>query len=424
METKPLDNIFNSYAGAAAVFREKDTLTDRHIPERIPHREEQISNIARVLAPSLRGQRVSNLFIFGTVGTGKSVSAKYVASELEKKSGGGVRVLYVNCKMKSVADTEYRLLAELARGMGRRVPATGLPTDEIYKIFFSAIDEEKKSLILVLDEIDALVKKVGDGILYNLSRANQELANTKLSIVGISNDVSFLDTIDPRVKSSLSEEEIIFPPYNANQLRDILSERARLAFNSGVIEDGLIAKCAALAAQEHGDARKALDLLRVAGELAERSGKDRITGEHIDQAEEKLDTDRVTTIVKSQPNQSKAVLAAMLSLQGRGDTPASAKGSKQPNGRGCSRQYGSDGFLETGDIFSEYEKICKAAGLKVLTQRRISDLISELDMLGVINARVISKGRYGRTKEIRLILSRELTDRIRKIMVDSYILEG
>jgi cell division control protein 6 len=402
VESKQLDDIFNAYVGAKAIFKEKDVLTDKHVPERIHHREEQIGHIARILAPTLKDQRVSNLFIFGTVGTGKSVSTKYVASELEKKSGGAVRVLYVNCKMKSVADTEYRLLAELARGMGKRVPATGLPTDEIYKIFFSAIDEEKKNLILILDEIDALVKKVGDEILYNLSRANQELVNTKLSVVGISNDVSFMDTIDPRVKSSLSEEEIIFSPYNANQLRDILTERAAAAFNTGVIDDGVIAKCAALAAQEHGDARKALDLLRVAGELAERAGKERIISEYIDQAEEKLDTDRLITVVKSQPNQSKAVLAAMVGLH---------DGNKS-------------GFLETGDIYSEYEKICKSAGLKVLTQRRISDLISELDMLGVINARVISKGRYGRTKEIRLILSREMTDKIRKMLIDSYILEN
>lgn len=396
-----LDGIFNESIGMKAVFRNKDILTDRHVPDNIPHRDEQIGHIARILAPALKDQRTSNLFIFGTVGTGKSVSVRYVTSELQKKSDGKVRVLYINCKMKGVADTEYRLLAELARALGKRVPSTGLPTDEIYKIFFSAIDEDKQGIILILDEIDALVKKVGDEILYNLSRANQDLKNTKLSIVGISNDVSFMENIDSRVKSSLSEEEIIFPPYNANQLRDILSERAKLAFNDGVIDDGVIAKCAALAAQEHGDARRALDLIRVAGELVERGGKDKITAEHVDHAEEKLDTDRVLAVVKSQPNQSKAVLAAMMKLSKR-----------------------SDSFLETGDIFSEYEKICKNAGFKVLTQRRISDLISELDMLGIINARVISKGRYGRTKEIRLVLSKELTDKIFKILVDSYIMEN
>ena len=401
MEAKNLDDIFNQSMGANAVFKEKDVLTDKHIPETIPHRDEQIAHIARILAPTLKGQRVSNLFIFGTVGTGKSVSVKYVASELQRRSEGAVKVSYINCKMKSVADTEYRLLAELARGMGKRVPATGLPTDEIYKIFFKAIDDDKKNVILILDEIDALVKKVGDEILYNLSRANQDLVNTNLSIVGISNDVSFMENIDPRVKSSLSEEEIIFPPYNANQLRDILTERAAKAFNAGMVEEGVIAKCAALAAQEHGDARKALDLLRVAGELVERSGKDKITSEHVDIAEDKLDTDRVITVVRSQPNQSKAVLAAMIKLN------ESNKG----------------GILETGDIFTEYEKICRASGLKVLTQRRISDLISELDMLGIANARVISKGRYGRTREMRLTLSGDLIGRISKILSESCMLE-
>ncbi len=402
VEKDILDNIFNGPIGKSAVFKDKDTLTDKHIPERIPHREEQINHMARILAPALRSQRISNLFIFGTVGTGKSVSVRYVTSELQKRSDGGVRVLYINCKMKGVADTEYRLLAELARGLGKRVPATGLPTDEIYKIFFGAIDEDKQNVVLILDEIDALVRKVGDEILYNLSRANQVLANTKLSVVGISNDVSFMENIDPRVKSSLSEEEIIFAPYNANELRDILSERAALAFNESAIEEGVIAKCAALAAQEHGDARKALDLLRVAGELVERSGKNKVTTEHVDKAEEKLDTDRVIAIVKSQPNQSKAVLSAIIKLQDE------SKGD----------------FLQTGDIFSEYEKICKGAGLKTLTQRRISDLISELDMLGVINARVISKGRYGRTREIHLPLSDDILGKIKRMLVESCILEN
>jgi cell division control protein 6 len=397
-----LDDIFSKYVNTKAVFKDKDILSDRYVPESMPHREEQIGSVGRVLAPALKGQRISNLFIFGKTGTGKSACVRYVASELEKKSDGGARVLYVNCKMKSVADTEYRLLAELARAMGKRVPATGLPTDEIYKIFFAAVDESRCSTILVLDEIDALVKKVGDEILYNISRANQELKNARLSVVGISNDVSFMDTIDPRVKSSLSEEEVVFPPYNANQLRDILAGRSALAFHPGAIEDGVIAKAAALAAQEHGDARRALDILRVAGELAERDGSGRIDAGHIDRAEERLDTDKVITVVKSQPNQSKAVLAAIVR---RSESAAS-------------------GFLETGDVFSEYERICKSAGLKILTQRRVSDLISELDMLGIINARAISRGRYGRTKEIRLVLPRELLDKIRKTLHDSYMLDG
>lgn len=395
-----LEQIFKTYMEKRPVFKNKDILTDRHIPDSIPHREEQINHIARILAPALASEKTSNMFLFGTVGTGKSVSVRYVAAELEKKSEN-IRILYVNCKMKKVSDTEYRLLAELVRRMGRAIPATGLPTDKVYRIFFELLDSRKQSVILILDEVDTLVKKMGDDILYNLTRINQDLKNTKLSIIGISNDLSFTDGLDPRVKSSLSEEEIIFPPYNANQLQDILIQRAGPAFNDGVLEQGVIAKCAALAAQEHGDARKALDLLRVAGELVERQGDKKITTKHVDMAEERLDTDRMTTVIRAQPKQSQAVLASIIKLVDEG----------QKN-------------IQTGDVFSVYEDMCSNRGLKVLTQRRVSDLIAELDMLGAINARVISRGRYGRTKEIRIQLGRPILNKIKKILEDNYLLTG
>lgn len=395
-----LEQIFKTYMEKRPVFKNKDILTDRHIPNSIPHREEQINHIAKILAPALANEKTSNMFLFGTVGTGKSVSVRYVAAELEKKSEN-IRILYINCKMKKVSDTEYRLLAELVRRMGRAVPATGLPTDKIYRIFFELLDSRKQNVILILDEVDTLVKKMGDDILYNLTRINQDLKNTKLSIIGISNDLSFTDGLDPRVKSSLSEEEIIFPPYNANQLQDILIQRAGPAFNDGVLEQGVIAKCAALAAQEHGDARKALDLLRVAGELVERQGDKKVTTKHVDMAEERLDTDRMTTVIRAQPKQSQAVLASIIKLVDEG----------QKN-------------IQTGDVFSVYEDMCSNKGLKILTQRRVSDLIAELDMLGAINARVISRGRYGRTKEIRIQLGRSILKKIKKILEDNYLLTG
>ncbi len=253
--------------------------------------------------------------------------------------------------------------------------------------------------VLVLDEIDALVKKIGDGILYNLTRINQDLKNTKLSIIGISNDILFTESLDPRVRSSLSEEEMIFPPYNANQLQDILTQRAVLSFNNGVLDAGVIQKCSALAAQEHGDARRALDLLRIAGELAERSGARRVTTEHVDRAEDKLDSDRTSEIVQSLPKQSQAVLSSIIRLSaGTGKT------------------------IQTGDVFSVYEEICADHGLKPLTQRRISDLIGELDMLGIINARVVSKGRYGKTREIRILLGNRVLDKIKRVLSASGLL--
>jgi cell division control protein 6 len=400
MTQQTLKDIFSEYSNEKAnIFKNKEYLTERFLPEKIQHREEQTNQLARKVAPAIRGEKISNIFLFGTVGTGKTLVTKHVMSELGKSSNKA-RPVYINCKMKKVSDTEYRLIAELCRLMGREVPATGLPTDHIYKIFFDLIDSKEQNVILVLDEIDNIVKKIGDDILYSLTRVNQDLSKAKLSIIGISNDISFTERLDPRVKSSLSEEEIIFPPYNATQLHDILSQRAVSAFQKEAIDTGVIAKCAALAAQEHGDARKALDLLRVAGEITERSGRAKINLDCIDKAEEKLDTDRTMSIITSQPKQSLAVLASIMKLTEKGED------------------------IQTGDIFNEYGKICATRGLKLLTQRRVSDLIAELDMLGIINTRVVSKGRYGRTRDIKIMLSEDHTEKIRKILEENYLLDN
>ena len=146
---------------------------------------------------------------------------------------------------------------------------TGWPTDQVYAEFRNALDEEKRVVVIMLDEVDKLVKK-GDDVLYNLSRVNSDLLQTRLSLIGISNDLKFTEFLDPRVKSSLGEDEIIFPPYNAEQIRDILEQRAGIAFRPGMLTEEVIPLCSAFAAQEHGDARRALDLLRISGELAER----------------------------------------------------------------------------------------------------------------------------------------------------------
>lgn len=401
MTQSNLKNLFSSYkVEKRSIFNNKEILTEKFLPNDILHRNEQIMQLGRIVAPAINGDKISNTFVFGTVGTGKTLSVKHVTNELIDQADD-VKVLYVNCKMKRVSDTEYRLLAEFCRGLGKHVPATGLPTDQVYNMFFEVLESKKQHVILILDEIDTVIKKIGDDILYSLLRINQDLKNSKLSIIGISNDVSFTERLDPRVKSSLSEEEIIFPPYNASQLNDILIQRASNAFNVGVLDKGVVGKAAALAAQEHGDARKALDLLRVAGEVVERAGRSKVTIPDIDSAENKLDTDRTTEIVKNQPKQSLAVLAAIFKLK---------ENDKE--------------YIQTGDVFSYYEKIASRRSLKALTQRRVQDLINELDMLGVINTRVVSRGRYGRTREIRLILDESIMKKIRKILEDNYFIDS
>jgi cell division control protein 6 len=394
--------MFSNYIERDSVFRNKDALTTGWKPENILHRDDQINDLASILAPSLKGNDPSNVFLYGSVGTGKTLIVKHVTNELKgvaKDQDIDLNILYINCKMKKVADTEYRLLAKLARQLGEDVPSTGLPTDEIYNRFFEALKEQEGVVIIALDEIDALVKKVGDEFLYNLTRINDDLEKTKVSILGISNDLNFTEYMDSRVKSSLSEEEIIFPPYNALQLRDILKARTEKAFVEDALQDGVISKCSALAAQEHGDARRALDLIRVAAELSERSESDKVLKEHVDQAQKKIERDRIVETVRSQPKQSKLVLYTILDMTD-----------------------GEDDEIATGDVYSEYKELCQDVDVSELTQRRVSGLISELDMLGVINAKVISKGRYGRTRQISVDLPANIRDQIKELVENKFYL--
>ena len=399
MIEKGLEAFFDVFLRRESVFFDKRTLQSAYIPEIIPHREEQAKQIANIIAPALKGDKPSNALIYGKTGTGKTLTTKHTTQKLinvAERENIPLRVLYINCKLKRSTDTEYRLIAQLARDLGKSIPPTGLPTEEVYKIFLRALNKQNQNYIIILDEIDQLINKTGDNVLYNLTRINEEHTQSQISIIGISNDIMFVDNLDPRVKSSLSEEEIVFPPYNALQIQSILKQRAEVAFNKDVVNPGVIEKCAAYAARDHGDARRALELLRVAGEVADRKNSKIITMGHIDEAEEKIDKDRILDVIITQPKQYHLILFSILSLK--------------PN---------RNNALFTGEVYEIYKTLCKKTNTSVLTQRRISDIISEFDMLGIINAKVISKGRYGRTREISVEIPEALLPRIKKILEES-----
>ena len=393
-----VDQIFESFV-SNNLFRNKAVLQSNYEPQKVAHRDEQIEAVASILAPALRGERVSNLFLYGRTGTGKTLSVQYVRNKIAAKllelGQDHLKFIYVNCKLKKVADTEYRILAEMINELGGNVPSTGLPTDSVYTKFIDIIDSKKQNVLIVLDEIDQAVKKISDSFIYTLTRINSELKNAQISLIGISNSLTFMDNIDPRVRSSLGEEELVFPPYNALQLQDILKERAERAFADGILEEGVIAKCAAFAAREHGDARRALDLLRVAGELAERDNSKKVGLEYIDAANHKIERDKMLDIVENEPKQFQLVLAAIMSLNENKNK------------------------MFTGDVYNRYQDICEKTKNEVLTQRRISDILAEFDMLGIINARVISKGRQGRTREIKLMLPDGVKARAEEILNES-----
>ncbi|MBI2662205.1 orc1/cdc6 family replication initiation protein [Candidatus Woesearchaeota archaeon] len=393
-----IGKFFENFLKQDSLFLDKSVLLSSYVPEEIIFREEQLQEVANILAPALKIEKPSNLFIYGKTGTGKTLSVRYILKYMHDTATSNninLKSIYLNCKLKRVADTEYRLIAQLIKEFGQEVPATGLPTDEIYNIFYSLLDKEKQMILLVLDEIDQLAKKIGDEILYNLTRINSELKNSQICLIGISNNLVFSENLDPRVKSSLSEEEIVFPPYNALQIQDILRKRANIAFKKDAIEPGVIEKCSAYAAREHGDARRAINLLRVAAEIAERSGSTIISICHLDEAEQKVESDKIINSIINQPKQFQLILYSILLI------------SPQKK------------FFFTGEIYDVYISLCKQSKLNVLTQRRVSDILAEFDMLGIIKAKIISKGRYGRTREIALSVDDNINLKIKELLEKS-----
>jgi len=382
-EVDTLDAVFEQFLSNTHFFKDRDVLRHDYVPEKLPHREDQIRSLGMIVAPILKNERSSNVFVYGKTGTGKTAVMKYVLNRLVQKAvefGVPLKVAYVNCRL---AGTEYRVFTSLCDTLGVYVPFTGLAVGEVFDRFKKGLETRGHLLIAVLDELDELIKTKGDVLLYELTRVNEALSNSRVSIVGISNDLRFKELLEPRVLSSLSEEEVVFRPYDASELQDILLERAELAFHKDVLLDGALSLCAALAASEHGDARRALDLLRVAAEVAERENAKAIGGDHVRAAEKRIEHDRITEALTNLTPHSKLSLYSVYVLSKANVYSAT-----------------------TGDIFEVYTELCREVGISPLTQRRVSGLINELDAMGLLNARVVSRGRYGRTKKISLAIPR------------------
>ncbi|MFL6490828.1 MAG: Cdc6/Cdc18 family protein, partial [Nitrososphaera sp.] len=352
-----IDNIFTKAASGRSLVKNRRALTIDYVPEKLPFRDEETKALAQVLSTIFKDARPSNLLLFGKPGTGKTAAARSVVDRLAKKASElntDVTVLFVNAKI--AGGSAYKVIFEIAEELGinkeqeKQVHFTGLSMGEATDRVLNFIQRKKLNLVLVIDEIDSLVDRSGDDILYNFTRANQTMKGGFITLIGISNSLTFKDKLDPRVRSSLSEEEIVFNPYTVDQLRQILQERANLSFTEGAISEAAVNLCAAIAGREHGDARKAIDLLRVAAELAEREGTITVDEKHVRASEDRIERDAPFVALKNAPAHHKLVILAII---------------KSTNGT-------------TGKVYDIYLSLCKHTEQKPLTQRRMTQIINEL----------------------------------------------
>lgn len=363
------------------IFKDKKPLDHRFLPENLPHRKDQITSIARYWVEALKGTTPSNITIYGKTGTGKTAAAKFAREQLidaARDKPVTIRVEYVRC---TDFNTEYQVLTYLCQRLGRDVPSRGWTKGEIVNAFRDILKRNLYGnliLIVILDEIDILLEKDGDGLLYTLTRTDN------IAILSISNYLNFKQFIKPRVASSLMDKEIVFPPYDAEQLADILDERSKLAFYEDTLEDSVIPLCSAMAAKEEGDARYALDLLESAGDIAIDKGCDKVLGKYVREAKDVIEYNKVKDVIVTLPTQQQRVLAAILKLTQEGEE------------------------ITSGKLFESYKEISKG---DAVTYRRIFDFVNELEMLGIISTNTVSKGRAkGRTNIINLQIDTDLLE--------------
>jgi cell division control protein 6 len=394
----PIDRLLDAAEQGKSIIRNRDILHFSYIPNQIQHRTSEQEQVTQSLLPILKQSRPSNLLVYGKPGTGKTLVVKKVISKIQErveKSNFPIKLVYSNSKEET---TLYGLLVSLGRQMGisdKELPTTGLAISEIFKRLLNRIDENKTNAIFVIDEIDylaQLVSKTGKDILYQLTRANERLKNGSLTLVGISNDLTFKEKLDPRVISSLGEEEIVFPNYDVDQIKKIIEERINEAFIENSVEESALNLCAAMAGGEHGDARRAIDLIRVAGEIAERNQSEKVTTEHVREASLKIEENKEEASLKSFPLHEKLVLIAIMKANG----------------------------ASTGEIYTLYKSLCKSVGRDELTQRRITQMLSEIELSGIISGRLVHQGTHGRTKKYKLTIS---SDIIKKTFKDDLTLQ-
>ena len=374
-------NIFENILGQDCLFVDRRAFDHAFEPTRLPHRGHEVESLVRNLVDALNGHIPSNMLLYGVPGSGKTVVTRFVLGQLldkGKEMGQSVETYEINCRN---VDTKYRVVQTIASKLGRRgdtpIPFTGWPTDRVLEELISRMDRAGGVHIIVLDEIDNLVSRAGDGLLYNLTSLNTSLRNSRCCIIGISNDLNFTQQLDPRVTSRLSQEDLVFHPYGAPEIQDILSERVNTGLREDVIEEGVLELCSALAAQEHGDARRALDLLRISVQKAEQRSQKTVDRRHVRLAQSQLEYDQVTPVLKTLPlHQKLLVLAIKLN---------------EDNGMRN---------ISTGETYRTYSDACMKISVEALTPRRISSLLNELDTLGIIMARNVSKGRGGRSKQV------------------------
>jgi len=380
-------NLFEGLTGESTVFKDREKITPHYTPKKLPFREKQVNEMVHSLKSALRSQKPDNLFLYGKTGTGKTACTRHVLAQLDEfiaKKKGSARTIYLNCR---TYNSKYKVLSNAVHSFYPGKEFIGYSGSFIYEKLTEYCSKNRVDTIIALDEIDKV--KDLDELVYALTRANDEMQKGSISVIGISNMLTFKERLDPRTRSSLCEKELVFPPYNAQELTKILSERAEQAFRSGVVLESAIHLAAAIAAQESGDARTAVMLLLRAGEIAERENSKKVSDKEVEKARKSVEEEIVFEMISTLPEQQQLVLMsiAKLTLQRKG---VKRLGSTEK------------GVLLSGEVFDEYRKLASQYKESAVSSRWFQQYVNELEMYGLLSTTRSGKGMRGNSRLIKL----------------------
>ncbi|CDK39318.1 orc1/cdc6 family replication initiation protein [Halorubrum sp. AJ67] len=364
-----------SFTPNDAIFENREALLEEWTPDSLVGRDEELTRYHAALQPVINNETPSNVFLYGKSGVGKTAATRYLLRTLEGDATDvpelELTTIEVNC---DGLNTSYQVAVKLVnelREPGRQISNTGYPQASVYEFLFDELDTCGGTVLIVLDEVDHIGD---DSLLYKLPRArsNGDISDAKLGVIGISNDLDFRTQLSSKVRSSLCEKEVSFSAYDADELRLVLEQRERVAFQDGVLEDGVIAMCAAYGAKDSGDARKALDLLLEAGDVARESGSDVVTEAHVQEARERVQMDQVVEGIQNYSEHGKLVLYALTLLHERGETPA-----------------------RTREVVETYREVAHSEGVSPVSERSVRDYLGELAQLGITSSTEHNRGKGG-----------------------------
>lgn len=372
----------NPFETTDPIFDDKDPLKkDSFTPEKIFHRDDEIDQYITALQDIVVGQSPNNVFIYGPTGVGKTAVTNWIRDKLQERATESnidlCTIGPINCRNYKSAYALATSLVNEFRDPDDQLPTSGYSTDTVFSFLYEEIEAVGGNVLIILDEIDNIPPDARNDFLYDLPRAEDNettpISTAEIGLIGISNDLKFVDALEPKVKSTLGEREIKFGPYDANELRDILSYYANIAFKNGVLENDVIPLAAAFTAQERGDVRQGLRILEKAGELARHEGTEAVTAAHTRKATETIEANEILDYFERDlsPHQAYTYLATTLAVIEPDQKPTTKR------------------------VYSLYSSIVETCDGTVKSERKLYEFLDQLTMQGLVRSSEQNLGRKG-----------------------------